>query len=59
MTLLEKGVIELRNVNICVKHNLSDLLKPPPRDDVVEADGGNFMGVMESFRNKSLTEWPT
>ena len=45
LPLLEKGVIELRNGRICVRHNLSDILKAPPRDDVVEADGGTFMGV--------------
>ena len=42
--LLEKRIIELRNGKICVIHNLSDLLKAPPRDDMVEADGGAFMG---------------
>ena len=27
-----------------VRHNLSDILKAPPRDDVVEVDGGAFLG---------------
>ena len=44
LNLLGKGIIELRNGNICVRHNLSDLLKAPSRDNVVEADGGAFMG---------------
>ena len=44
LPLLEKGIIELRNGKICVRHKLSDLLKAPPRDDVVEADGGAFLG---------------
>ena len=44
MPMSEKGIIELRNGNICVRHNLSDILKAPPSDDVVEADGGAFIG---------------
>ena len=47
LTLLEKGTIEIRNGNICVRHILSDLLKATPRDDVVEADGGAFLGGNE------------
>ena len=57
--LLEKGIIELSNGKIFVRRNLSDLLKVTPRDDVVEADGGAFLGVMGYFKKKSLTEWPT
>ena len=30
--------------NVFVRNNLSDLLKAPPRDDVVEADWGSFLG---------------
>ena len=37
-------LIELNIGNIYVRHNLSDLIKAPPRDDVVEADGGAFLG---------------
>ena len=44
LPMLEKGIIELRNGNICVRQKLSDLLKVPLRDDVVEADGGAFLG---------------
>ena len=44
LPLLEKGIVELRNGNICVRNNMSDILKAPPRDDVVEADGGAFLG---------------
>ena len=44
LPLLEKGIIELRNGKICVRHNMSDLLKVPPRDDVVEAYGIYFLG---------------
>ena len=43
-TYVVRGIIELRNGKICVRHNLSDLLKAPPRYDVVEADGGVFLG---------------
>ena len=42
--MLEKGIIELRNGKNCVRHNLSDITEAPPRDDVVEADGGAFLG---------------
>ena len=59
----KKGIVELRNQNISVRHKLSDLLEAPPRDDAVEEDGGNFLGgrggVMGSLKNKSLIEWPT
>ena len=41
LPMLEKVIIELRNGNIFVRQKLSDLLKAPPRDDVVEAAGGN------------------
>ena len=41
--MLEKGIIELSNGKICVRHNLSNLLKPTSRDDVVEADGDAFL----------------
>ena len=44
LTHLEKGIIEIRNGNICVGHNLSDLIKAPPGDDVVESDKGAFLG---------------
>ena len=44
LPLLETGIIELSNGNICVRHNLIDIIKEPPIDDVVEADGGAFMG---------------
>ena len=44
LPLLEKGIIEIRNGKIFVRHNLSYLLKAPPRDDVVELDGGAFLG---------------
>ena len=44
LPLLEKGIIELRNGNICVIHNLSDLLKSLPRDGVVDANEGAFFG---------------
>ena len=44
LPLLEKGIIEIKNGKICVRYNLSDLIKAPPRDDVVEADGGAFLG---------------
>ena len=44
LLLLGKGVIGIRNGNIFVRHNLSDIIKAPPRDDVVKADGGDFMG---------------
>ena len=37
-------LIELSNGKICVRHNLGDLLKAPPRDYVVEVDGGTFLG---------------
>ena len=40
----KKWIIELRNGKIFVRLNLSDILKSPPRDDVVEADGGAFIG---------------
>ena len=42
-TLLEKGIIELRNGKICVRLKLTDLVKAPTRDDVIEADGGAFL----------------
>ena len=44
LILLEKRITEIRNGKICVRNNLSDLLKAPPIDDVVEADGGTFLG---------------
>ena len=44
LPLLEKGIIEISNGKISVRRNLSDLLKAPPRDDVVEADESSFMG---------------
>ena len=44
MPLLEKGIIEPRNGKIFVRHNLSDLLKATTRYDVVDTDGGAFMG---------------
>ena len=44
MPPLEKGIIELMNGNIFVRHKPSDLLKSPPRDDVFEVDDGTFMG---------------
>ena len=50
MPLLEKWIIKLRNGKIFVSHNLSDLLQEPPRDDVVEGDGGTFLkgnGVLQ------------
>ena len=53
MPLLEKGIIELRNGNICVIHNLSDLLMAPPRDDLVEADRGAFLGVYGVFKKEA------
>ena len=59
MPLLEKGVIILRNWTICVGHGMSDLLKAPPRYDVIEADGGAFLGCNEILQKNSLTEWPT
>ena len=59
LPMLEKGIIELRNGNIFVRHKTSDLLKAPTRDDVVEADGGAFLGVMGSLKKKSLADWPT
>ena len=37
-------LIELRNGNISIKHNLSDLIKAPPSDDRVEAAGCAFLG---------------
>ena len=37
-------LIEVRNGKICVRYNLSDLLKAPPRNDVVESDGDAFLG---------------
>ena len=43
LPMLEKGIIELRNGKICVRHNLGDILKVPPRYDGVEADGGAFL----------------
>ena len=43
--MLEKGIIELSHGKICVRHNLSDLLKDSPRDDMVEAYGVAFLGV--------------
>ena len=42
--MLEKGIIELSNLRIGVRPNLSDIIKTPPRDDVVKADGGAFIG---------------
>ena len=50
--MLEKGIIELSNIKICVRHNLSDLLKAPLRDDVVEADGGAFLGGNEILQKE-------
>ena len=44
LLLLEREIIELMNGMIFVKHNLSDLLKAPPRGDVIEAYGGPFLG---------------
>ena len=44
MPLLDKGIFELMNGKIFAIHNLIDVLKAPPRDDVVEADGGSFLG---------------
>ena len=41
---VRKVIIELRNGKIFVRHNLSDIPKAPPRDYVVEADGGAFLG---------------
>ena len=55
LPLLEKGIIELVNGENFIRHNMGDILKAPPRYDVVEADGGLFPGVMVSFKNKSLT----
>ena len=52
LPLLEKGIIELRNGKICVRHNLSDILKAPPRDNVVEADGGAFLGGDEILQKE-------
>ena len=49
-------LIEIRNCKICVKHNLTDLLKALPRDDVVEVDGGAFLGgngiLQKEFPNR-------
>ena len=35
---------ELSNGNICVIHNLRDIFKASPRDNVVEVDGCEFLG---------------
>ena len=58
-TSVGKGIIEIRNGQICVRHNLSDILKVPPIDDMVVADGGDFLGGNGIIKNKSLIEWPT
>ena len=52
LPLLEEGIIELSNVKICVRHNLSGLLKAPPVDDVVEADGRDFLGGNEILQKE-------
>ena len=39
-----KGIIELINVKIFAIHNMSDLLKAYPINDVVEVDGCAFLG---------------
>ena len=60
LPLLKEGIIELKNSNIFVKHNMVDLLNALPRDDVVEADGVSFLGgdgVL--LRKHFLKECPT
>ena len=60
MTMLEKGIIESRNGKICVRYNMSDLLKAPPRYDAVEVGGGEFIGGTWILPKKnSQIEWPT
>ena len=44
LPLLEKRIIEIRNGKIWERHNLSELIKVPPRYDVVDIDGGAFLG---------------
>ena len=37
-------IIEIRNGKICARHNLSDIIKAPPIDELVGAGGGTFLG---------------
>ena len=55
MPLFGKVIIELSNGNIFIRYNLSDILKMPPRDDVVEADWGAFLGV-NGILQKEVTD---
>ena len=53
LPILEKWIIELSNLKIYVRHNLSDLLKAPPINYVVEAVGGAFIGVKKDHLKRS------
>lgn len=59
LPMLEEGVIVHRNWAICVGHGLSDIIQAPTGDYMVEVDGGDFFGVIRSFKKKSLMEFST